>query len=212
MENINESAVTRQNALLDQAAGIAATNDNNRREVTTELGQNDFLELLTVQLQNQDPLNPVSDTDFIASMSSFSSVEAIADLSDNFAQFMGDNAEVTQATLETLTKLSESLAGNEGLQQELTAQSYLGKQVTLQDPNSKLANPKQLVGVVDKVEIIEKENLDGEKERFIGLHVDGEIYPTDWVTGVQLNEPNGITGGFSSVLNATSNLVTNLIK
>ena len=40
----------------------------------TELGKEDFLQLLTVQLKFQDPLNPMQDTDFIAQLAQFSSL------------------------------------------------------------------------------------------------------------------------------------------
>jgi flagellar basal-body rod modification protein FlgD len=39
------------------------------------LGQEDFLKLLTVQMTQQDPLNPKSDMDFIAQMAQFTSLE-----------------------------------------------------------------------------------------------------------------------------------------
>lgn len=35
------------------------------RTVSSELGKDDFLKLLTTQLQNQDPMNPMEDMDFI---------------------------------------------------------------------------------------------------------------------------------------------------
>ena len=39
------------------------------------LGQQDFLKLLVAQMTSQDPLNPQSDTEFIAQMAQFSSLE-----------------------------------------------------------------------------------------------------------------------------------------
>jgi len=44
-------------------------------EANDALGQDAFFELLITQLQNQDPLNPMEDRDFIAQMAEFSSLE-----------------------------------------------------------------------------------------------------------------------------------------
>ena len=41
------------------------------------LGQQDFLKLLTAQLQNQDPLNPMQNTEFLGQMAQFSTVSGI---------------------------------------------------------------------------------------------------------------------------------------
>lgn len=41
------------------------------------LGQKEFLQLLTTQLTNQDPLEPVKDTEFIAQMAQFTSLEQV---------------------------------------------------------------------------------------------------------------------------------------
>lgn len=48
---------------------------------TSELGFNDFLKLIAAQMQNQDMMNPMKDTDFIAQMAQFSSLQAIQNLS-----------------------------------------------------------------------------------------------------------------------------------
>jgi flagellar basal-body rod modification protein FlgD len=44
------------------------------------LGKDDFLKLLVGQLRNQDPLNPTSDTDFIAQMAQFSQLEQTSNM------------------------------------------------------------------------------------------------------------------------------------
>jgi len=46
------------------------------RTPTQTLGQADFLKLLVAQLSAQDPLNPISNTDFIAQMAQFSTLQA----------------------------------------------------------------------------------------------------------------------------------------
>jgi flagellar basal-body rod modification protein FlgD len=42
-----------------------------------ELGMEDFLQLMMAQMTNQDIFNPVSDTDFIAQMAQFSTLQGI---------------------------------------------------------------------------------------------------------------------------------------
>ncbi len=49
------------------------------------LGQEEFLELMTAQLMNQDPLEPMENGDFIAQMASFGTVSGIGDLNDSFS-------------------------------------------------------------------------------------------------------------------------------
>lgn len=51
------------------------------------LDQTDFLKLLTVQLQSQDPMKPMEDTQFISQMASFSALENSKDLSASFKTF-----------------------------------------------------------------------------------------------------------------------------
>ena len=47
---------------------------------SAQLGQSDFLKLMTAQLQNQDPFAPVDNTQMVAQMAQFSSVAGIGDI------------------------------------------------------------------------------------------------------------------------------------
>ena len=74
---------------------------------TTELGQDAFLRLLIEQMKNQDPLNPM----------------------DN-SQMLAQNAQFTQIT--ELQKLNSTMSTMNSMNQ---AVSLIGKEVTLVDPN-----------------------------------------------------------------------------
>jgi flagellar basal-body rod modification protein FlgD len=70
------------------------------------LNQSDFLNLLVQQLENQDPTNPISDTDFASQMAQFSSLTAVNNLSTTMGQFaqfsqMSEGASLIGATVNT---------------------------------------------------------------------------------------------------------------
>ena len=52
------------------------------------LGQTAFLNLLITQLKNQDPLNPMKDTEFIAQLASFSSLEQMTSINTNIGNLL----------------------------------------------------------------------------------------------------------------------------
>jgi flagellar basal-body rod modification protein FlgD len=59
----------------------------NRATGKQTLDANDFLRLLTVQLQSQDPMKPMEDMQFISQMASFTSLEQMRGLSADFKDF-----------------------------------------------------------------------------------------------------------------------------
>lgn len=76
------------------------TDNTTTRVASKTLGQSDFLKLLTTQMTNQDPMNPVSDTDQIAQLAQFSSLQSMNSLLTNSqlegaSNMIGKNVTVT---------------------------------------------------------------------------------------------------------------------
>ncbi len=56
----------------------------NGRKASQELGKDDFLKLLMAQLTHQDPTEPMDNSQFIAQMAQFSSLEQMYNVSNGF--------------------------------------------------------------------------------------------------------------------------------
>ena len=72
--------------------GTTATNTTTTKSTnsSSSLGKDDFLKLLVTQLQTQDPMNPMDDTQFISQMAQFTSLEQMKN--------MNTSVQMTQAT------------------------------------------------------------------------------------------------------------------
>ncbi len=77
-------------AVLGSADAQPASNTRNTSGVSTP-DKTEFLNLLVAQLKNQDPLNPMDNTEFVTQLAAFSSLE----------QLMSINQAVTKLAEET---------------------------------------------------------------------------------------------------------------
>lgn len=68
----------------DDVSGGGLVDSGSLREINNDLGEDAFLQILIAQMQNQDPLEPTSDTEFIAQMAQFSALEQMQALNQNF--------------------------------------------------------------------------------------------------------------------------------
>ena len=99
------------------------TADKSRKE----LGQEEFLELMTAQLQNQDPMKPMESGEFLTQIAQFSTVEGVGDLNEAFAT------------------LSQSLVSNQALQ----AANLVGRSVLAPTGLAALSEGGTISGAVD---------------------------------------------------------------
>ena len=81
----------------DIQSQMTAPPDNLERLPAKTMGQTEFLSLLVTQMRNQDPLKPVSDTEFIAQMAQFTSLEQTKEMSADLQQ-LRQSYNLTQGT------------------------------------------------------------------------------------------------------------------
>ncbi len=81
--NLSASEVAKNQLMIDNFNKSLVVNG---RTASQELGKDDFLQLLITQLANQDPLSPMENTEFIAQMAQFSSLEQMTNMSTGFTQ------------------------------------------------------------------------------------------------------------------------------
>ncbi|EIJ81495.1 flagellar basal body rod modification protein [Bacillus methanolicus PB1] len=98
---------------IDSSLLLSNYQQNIRKTGTNILGKDDFLKILMTQLQNQDPLNPMQDKDFIAQMAQFSTLEQITNMGKSLENFLKSQEQnnMLQASMligKTVTYLNEN--------------------------------------------------------------------------------------------------------
>ncbi len=86
------------------------TNPSTNREVSnqSQLEMQDFLQLLTSQITNQDPLEPMKDTEFISQMANIASLEQMQQFTDGFSNFaQSHNSMLAHSYLGKLVSVDE---------------------------------------------------------------------------------------------------------
>lgn len=106
------------NSLGTKANGVTEEQD---------LGKDAFLQLMIAQLQNQDPLSPAKNEDFIAQLAQFSSVEGIQNINSSI----------------------EELATAFRSSQALEASSLVGRQVQVSADTATLSSAGPVRGTID---------------------------------------------------------------
>ena len=96
-----------------------------------ELGQDVFLELMVTQMRNQNPLDPQKNSEFVAQLAQFSSVEGLDKLNKTMDSFVGS--------------FENSLQSNQALQ----ASAMVGRFVKVNSETSYLGTDGLIAGTID---------------------------------------------------------------
>jgi flagellar basal-body rod modification protein FlgD len=97
---------------INESSSTTATETETDDESSNTLGQEAFLELLVAQLQNQDPLDPMDNTEYVSQLAQFSSLEQMQSLNDTMSQYLSYDAIYSSSSLigETI-ELSDGTTG-----------------------------------------------------------------------------------------------------
>jgi len=139
-----------------QKTGLVTKDSTTVREVTQELDKDTFLQLLVLQMQNQDPLEPMENADMLAQLAQFSSLEQMNNLNDSF---------------QTLTGEFEALSSDFGQLSFISANALLGRTIAGTDAQG-----------VEHEGIVEGVILD---DGIVYLSVDGARVPMDHIERVE---------------------------
>jgi flagellar basal-body rod modification protein FlgD len=82
---------------------------SNPRQTVT---QDEFLKLLTIQLQNQDPLNPMDNQEFTAQLATFNSLDQLINISKKLDALNAEQLTLNQLQATTLIGKEVSTQGN----------------------------------------------------------------------------------------------------
>jgi flagellar basal-body rod modification protein FlgD len=135
-----EQSLKEQNMLANQITDLinATTLHSPQRTPSPDLDKSAFLELLVKQMANQDPLDPMSNDDFVSQLAQFGSLEQQINLNNSFNQFLTFQ-KLTQASTLLGKKVICLVPSEEG---SLTPTSGVVEQVMLVDNTAylKLSN------------------------------------------------------------------------
>jgi flagellar basal-body rod modification protein FlgD len=99
-------------SLFSPQSSSSAASGASARNAKKALGQEDFLKLLAVQFQSQDPMKPMEDSAFIAQMAQFTSLEQSSSMNTTMSQIRAEQRVATANSYLGLVAVVEDKDGN----------------------------------------------------------------------------------------------------
>lgn len=176
--------------IINKATGYKPKNELFKEGAHNQMGKDEFMKLLTFQLQNQDPMNPMDQSKFTGELAQFSQLEQLTNLNKKFDE------------------------GNkqQGVQDKFYAASFVGKKVVTTGSTINLKNSGdpgdvlfKLDGEASKVMVRildEKNNVMGE------IWKDGMSEGSHHITwdGVALDGSPAVKGSYRAQVKAWDNM------
>ena len=106
------SSVDNNNSLNSILDKLGLNKPKEAKKSSDTLGQDDFLKLMTTQLQNQDPFKPTDNTEMIAQMAQFSMVTGQTEMNESIKAISGQLSEFRIATAANMLGHSVLVSGN----------------------------------------------------------------------------------------------------
>lgn len=128
-----------------------SNNQTEARKTGDKLGKDDFLNLLMTQLKNQDPSNPMDNTQFISQMATFSSLEQMVNIGKQLDKLIETNTKNSIVSGSEL--IGKQVTWKDADDQEVSAivKSVLMKngqvQFEVNDANRTKLTADQLIGI-----------------------------------------------------------------
>ena len=160
------TSISSQNATMKTNTALA---DAKKERTTTNdvTDSNMCLKLMLKQMESQDPTEPTDNSQWLAQMAQYSSLESMNNLNKSFG-----------AVADQLSQMNDTIATNASITQTL---SLVGKGVTLNIPETNeegITTYKKVEGVVSEASFEGGESM---------ITVDGKNYPIGYVQSIRTN-------------------------
>lgn len=114
---------------------MSSTSKTSNTKKSNTLNMENFLSLLVAEMQNQDPLEPTSNSDYMAQMATFSQVEATSEMNKRVLSQTASNLIGKAVIVKTDTNSTGYAGGIVNGWQEIDGIVYLGINGNLYDIN-----------------------------------------------------------------------------
>lgn len=200
--SVNSVTTNTLSKAVTESTSSTSSNSTKTTRNTGELGKDDFLRLLVTQLQYQDPLNPMDNTEFMGQMAQFSALEQMQNLNATFSSvkaFGLMNKYITATVKDTDSGETKYVSGVVDGVKMRGSTTY----VTVGDYDISIDN---ILSVADKESAVKQDiyNYAG----LIGYSVDGQL--TDSETGDTV-KINGIVKSVKNTDDGTFLVMTGVV-